>query len=129
MQACLVVIHRRWSVAVATGMAPLLCLGFVLVVLAAGSPVGAHEPEGFMVPHGHAPRFSGPVGGEANSAEILATREQTGGVWGVWRYTAQPAFGPPLHIHRAEDEFFYVLRGEFALQLGDCITLAPAARL
>jgi putative ABC transport system substrate-binding protein len=44
----------------------------------------------------------------------------------MWRYTAQPAFGPPLHIHRAEDEFFYVLRGEFALQLGDCITVAPA---
>jgi putative ABC transport system substrate-binding protein len=126
MRACLVAIHRRWSVAVATEMVPLLCPGIMLVVLTAGSPVVAHEPEGFVVPHGHAPRFSGPAGGEANSAEILATREQTGGVWGVWRYTAQPAFGPPLHIHRAEDEFFYVLRGEFALQLGDCITLAPA---
>jgi putative ABC transport system substrate-binding protein len=44
----------------------------------------------------------------------------------VWRYTARPKDGPPLHINRAEDEFFYVLRGEFALQLGDCLTVAPA---
>jgi putative ABC transport system substrate-binding protein len=44
----------------------------------------------------------------------------------MWRYTAEPASGPPLHIHRAEDEFFYVLHGEFAWQLGDCITVTPA---
>jgi hypothetical protein len=95
MRACLVVIHRCWSVLVATGMVPLICLVIMLVILSAGSSVVAHEPEGFVVPHGQAPRFSGPVGGEANIAEILATREQTGGVWGVWRYTARPSFGPP----------------------------------
>src|SRR4029450_5195766 len=34
--------------------------------------------------------------------------------------------GPPLHIHRTEDEFFYVLSGEFNFQLGDCIKRTPA---
>jgi putative tryptophan/tyrosine transport system substrate-binding protein len=75
---------------------------------------------------GKAPRFKGPVGSEANTAEILATREQTGGVFGVWRYTSPLGGGPPLHIHRAEDEFFYVLRGDFHFQLGDCVVRAPA---
>jgi putative ABC transport system substrate-binding protein len=31
-----------------------------------------------------------------------------------------------VHIHRAEDEFFYVLSGAFNFQLGDCIKSAPA---
>ena len=31
-----------------------------------------------------------------------------------------------MHIHRAEDEFFYVLSGAFNFQLGDCIKSAPA---
>ena len=81
---------------------------------------------GFVVLPGSAPRFSGPVGGEANTTEILATREQTGGAFGVWRYTSPSGGGPPVHIHRAEDEFFYVLSGAFNFQLGDCIKSAPA---
>jgi mannose-6-phosphate isomerase-like protein (cupin superfamily) len=64
------------------------------------------------------------MGVEANVAEILASREQTGGTFGMWRYTSLPG-GPPLHIHRAEDAFFYILSGEFNFQLGDCITRAP----
>lgn len=56
---------------------------------------------------------------------MFATAEQTGSVWGVWGYTAAPKFGPPLHIHREEDEFFYVLGGEFAFQLRDCVKMAP----
>jgi mannose-6-phosphate isomerase-like protein (cupin superfamily) len=97
----------------------------LLIVLSTSAMLVAHEPQGFVVLPNSAPGFRGPIGGEANVAEILATREQTGGTFGVWRYTSQPG-GPPLHIHRAEDEFFYVLSGEFNFQLGDCITRAPA---
>lgn len=86
----------------------------------------AHAAEGFVVLPDGAPRFSEQVGEDANIAEILATSEQTGGVWGVWRYTAAPEFGPPLHVHTKEAEFFYVLSGEFAIQLGDCVEVAPA---
>jgi putative ABC transport system substrate-binding protein len=98
-----------------------------LVVLFFTCSTGAaDEIEGFLVPHDGAPRFLGPLGGEGNTAEIFATRKQTGGVFGVWRYTAEPKFGPPLHIHKEEDEFFYVLSGEFAFQLGDCVKVAKA---
>lgn len=104
----------------------LAYLAILLTSLYVSSSVVAHAMEGFIVPPDGAPRLTGPVGQEENIAEILATREQTGGVWGVWRYTAGPEFGPPLHIHAEEDEFFYVLSGEFAIQLGDCVEIAPA---
>ncbi len=104
----------------------LASLAATLTVLFLWPPLAATAQEGFVVSPGDAPRFAGPGGGEGNVAEIFATAEQTGGVWGVWGYTAEPKFGPPLHIHRDEDEFFYVLNGEFALQLGDCVKIAPA---
>jgi putative ABC transport system substrate-binding protein len=107
-------------------MIRLACLALMLTLFGAVAIVVAHEKEGFVVLPNSAPRFSGPLGGEANITEILATREQTGGSFGVWRYTSVPGGGPPLHIHRTEDEFFYVLQGEFAFQLGDCIKHTPA---
>jgi mannose-6-phosphate isomerase-like protein (cupin superfamily) len=121
MPLCPVTIPSRWSISATALLASKAYVTMALMILMAWSAVMAHEKEGFVILPGGAPRYSGPAGGEKNSAEILATRDQTGGTWGVWRYTGQPKAGPPLHIHRAEDEFFYVLRGEFAIQLGDCI--------
>jgi putative ABC transport system substrate-binding protein len=102
----------------------MACLAMVCMVFSAWSIVVAHEKQGFVVLPNQAPRYPGPVGGEADITEILATREQTG--VGVWRYTKVLEGGPPLHIHRAEDEWFYVLSGEFNFQLGDCIVHTPA---
>jgi glyoxylate utilization-related uncharacterized protein len=34
--------------------------------------------------------------------------------------------GPPAHIHRGADEFFYVVSGELKFKLGDRIVSAPA---
>ena len=89
--------HRRRVSALAS---VLVACSFSIVVAA--------EKQGFVVLPNMAPRLLGPAGGEENTAEILATREQTGGTLGVWRYTSTIPGGPPLHIHRAEDEFFYV---------------------
>jgi putative tryptophan/tyrosine transport system substrate-binding protein len=119
-------VQSRWSLAAVTVRWPLSWLALALSVFAAWSTVAAHERQGFVVLPNSAPRFVGPAGDEVNVAEILATHEQTGGAFGVWRYTSGLPGGPPLHIHRAEDEFFYVVSGEFNFQLGDCITRAPA---
>jgi len=81
---------------------------------------------GFVVLPDGAPRFSGPKGREADVTEIVATREQTGGSIGLFRQTIAPKSGPPTHIHQTEDEFFYVVKGEFKLKLGDRIVSAPA---
>lgn len=45
--------------------------------------------------------------------------EDTDGAFSLAELTAQPRNGPPPHIHHREDEFCYVLDGEFALTLGD----------
>ncbi|HXH08565.1 MAG TPA: cupin domain-containing protein [Alphaproteobacteria bacterium] len=122
----LIVIRSPRTVVATTRLGLLACLAMASVMPGILSTGVAAEPQGFVVLPGSAPRFSGPVGGEANTAEILATREQTGGAFGVWRYTIPAGGGPPVHIHRAEDEFFYVLSGEFNFQLGDCVKSAPA---
>ena len=57
---------------------------------------------------------------------MVATRDQTGGALGLVRQTIAPKSGPPTHIHQAEDEFFYVVSGEFKVKLGDRIMSVPA---
>ena len=44
----------------------------------------------------------------------------------MFRQTIAPKSGPPTHIHQTEDEFFYVVSGEFKVKLGDRIMSAPA---
>ena len=80
---------------------------------------------GFVVLPDKAPRFAGPQGREADVTEILATRDQTGGSLGMIRQTVASRSGPPTHVHRTEDEFFYVVSGEFKVKLGDRIMNAP----
>src|SRR2546422_2281993 len=81
---------------------------------------------GFVVLPDGAARFSGPQGREADVTELVATHDQTGGALGLFLQTIAPKSGPPAHIHRAEDEFFYVVSGEFKFKLGDRIVSAPA---
>jgi quercetin 2,3-dioxygenase len=81
---------------------------------------------GFVVLPDSAPRFYGPKGREEDITEIIATRDQTGGLLGLFRQTVAPKSGPATHIHKTEDEFFYVVKGEFKVKLGDRIMNAPA---
>lgn len=50
---------------------------------------------------------------------IAAAGPQTGGAFGVLTEAVPPGEGPPLHIHHAADELFYVLSGAFTFQIGD----------
>ena len=81
---------------------------------------------GFVVLPDTAHRFSGPQGREGDITELLATREQTGGSLGMFRQTVAPKSGPPTHIHQTEDEFFYVVSGEFKVKLGEQVMDAPS---
>ena len=103
----------------------LLAVWLVVALLLDPTAVAA-EGEGFVVLPGFAPRFSGPQGREADFTELLATRQQTAGALGLFRQTIAPGSGPPTHIHHSEDEFFYVVSGEFSVKLGDRIVSAPA---
>jgi len=50
---------------------------------------------------------------------FLATSGETGGRYSMFEATVLPGGGPPPHIHRREDETFYVLEGEITFQVGD----------
>jgi mannose-6-phosphate isomerase-like protein (cupin superfamily) len=49
---------------------------------------------------------------------ILVTAADTGGSLGVWEEIVQPGWGPPLHVHHAEDEMFHVLEGRIRIWCG-----------
>jgi quercetin dioxygenase-like cupin family protein len=54
--------------------------------------------------------------------------EDTGGAYALSELTAHPGFEPPPHIHRREDEAYYVLEGEFEfVDDGRAFTAGPGA--
>lgn len=44
---------------------------------------------------------------------FLVTGEESGGAFAMMEFLVPPRHGPPHHVHRREDEVFYVLEGEF----------------
>jgi quercetin dioxygenase-like cupin family protein len=48
---------------------------------------------------------------------LLATGEDTNGAYALIHATVPPGSGPPPHIHRREDEAFFVLEGQVAFQV------------
>lgn len=49
---------------------------------------------------------------------MKATGETTGGAFGLIEQELPPGFASPLHVHRAEDEPFYILEGEVTFTCG-----------
>lgn len=60
-----------------------------------------------------------------NLATIKATAGSTGALTAV-EFRAPRGFGPPLHVHRDEDEIVIVLEGEVAFRSGDTEIVATA---
>ena len=42
---------------------------------------------------------------------FLAVKDETGGSYGLWEAIVPPGGGPPPHLHRNEEEGFYVIEG------------------
>ncbi len=57
---------------------------------------------------------------------LKATTELTDGRFAAIELRVPKGFASPLHIHRAEDEFFVVLSGEVRLQHGETVIEAVA---
>src|SRR3954454_3448789 len=59
---------------------------------------------------------------------IKASGEDTGGAFALIEALVPPGGGPPPHIHRREDEAFYVLEGELRSHVdGRAISAGPGA--
>jgi mannose-6-phosphate isomerase-like protein (cupin superfamily) len=68
--------------------------------------------------------FLGPGEGDpvwflTNRMTVKATARTTGGAFGLLETLIAPGFSPPLHIHRAEDESFWVLEGTVTMKCGE----------
>jgi quercetin dioxygenase-like cupin family protein len=57
---------------------------------------------------------------------FLATGADTAGKYAMWEAIVPPGGGPPPHIHRREQESFYVLEGEITFQVGEQTLVATA---
>src|ERR687893_132779 len=65
--------------------------------------------------------------GPGDTYRFLVTGEETGGAYFAMEAIVPPGGGPPPHIHRNEDETFYVVEGSCDIRLGDTIvTFTPA---
>ena len=51
--------------------------------------------------------------------EYLLEPEETRGALAIVRATCRPGFDPPVHVHRNEDEVFYILEGQATFLVGD----------
>ena len=59
-------------------------------------------------------------------AEIKATAVDTGGQMTIVEVTEHPGAEAPLHVHRRDDEGFWVLEGDVTFEVGDTIIEASA---
>ncbi len=57
---------------------------------------------------------------------VKADTTETGGVVSVLEATEPPGFGPPVHVHHDCAEAFYVLDGEYIMNLEDQDYVCPA---
>jgi mannose-6-phosphate isomerase-like protein (cupin superfamily) len=51
--------------------------------------------------------------------DLLIPWQATNGQMSVWQSVVAPGEGPPMHIHRMEDEVFHVISGTFRFWCGD----------
>ena len=75
----------------------------------------------------HRPVATGPAfWGPGDHYTFLVTGEESGGAYFAMEALVPPGGGPPPHIHRREDETFYLLEGQIEFVLGDeTITAGP----
>jgi quercetin dioxygenase-like cupin family protein len=57
--------------------------------------------------------------GPGDMYRFLVTGEETGGTYFAMEALVPPGGGPPPHIHRNEDETFYIVEGAVDFLLGD----------
>jgi quercetin dioxygenase-like cupin family protein len=74
------------------------------------------------VPAGTGPTYRSPI----DEITFLMTGEQTGGAFFMAEVTVPPGAGNPPHIHRREEETFYLQQGTLTIQVGGKTMTASA---
>jgi len=58
-----------------------------------------------------------PIGGDRSFCKAIGP--QTGGAFALLEQSVPPGHGPRRHVHKREEESFYILEGEFGFEVGD----------
>lgn len=53
------------------------------------------------------------------TVRVKVSSRESGGAFSLFVTEDPPRLGPPLHVHRREDETFYIIEGEYVVRLGD----------
>ena len=84
--------------------------------------IPGRSEKGFKVKAGEA-RYGGHYkmkGVTLNTLDVKISGKDTGELMAVYEQTGlTPHGGPPMHIHPNQDEWFYVVEGEYLFQVGD----------
>jgi mannose-6-phosphate isomerase-like protein (cupin superfamily) len=73
-------------------------------------------PTAFLTESG-GDRRGGPLDVVGDDIWIKISSEDTAGAFTVFEGRTQPLGGPPLHLHREQDEWWYILEGEFLFEV------------
>jgi quercetin dioxygenase-like cupin family protein len=78
--------------------------------------VPPNPAEPFVIAPGGGLAVANPVGGVTT---FKAMAESSGGAFTALEGVSAPGEGPPLHVHREQDELIYTLDGRLRIRLGD----------
>jgi quercetin dioxygenase-like cupin family protein len=70
-----------------------------------------------------------PVLWMGEQGRFLLRKEDTGGLYTFMEVTTPPGGGPPLHIHDAEDEAFFVTEGRYEIRVDGELHIAEPGTL
>jgi mannose-6-phosphate isomerase-like protein (cupin superfamily) len=110
---CAMLLHRRRFLQSAASTVPAVAF----VDLLAQSPAPP-SPAPHVVPAGQ-DRLGAPHSMGISSLAFKVLTADTGGNLFVIEHTHLVRGGPPLHLHLSQDEWFYVMEGKVAFQVGD----------
>jgi quercetin dioxygenase-like cupin family protein len=83
------------------------------------------QTEAFVVGPGD-DRLGGSLSIFDNDLQVKISSRDTGGAFAVMEGITPPQGGPPLHLHREQDEWWYVLEGEFLFEVDGRVIRAGA---
>ncbi len=83
---------------------------------------------------GYAPMYSSPDDGIHHHflnhlGTVRVPHHATAAQMSVVEFTAPRGFGPPLHVHREEDELLYLIDGEIHVRAGEVDSIATAGSI
>src|SRR4051812_49378906 len=99
---------------------PLVASALALQARAAAEPaaVSARSAQGFKVGAGR-DRYQEELQIMGGRFNLMVSSRDTGGDLCIYDTLRHAKGGPALHRHHQQDEWFYVIRGEFTAQIGE----------